>query len=890
MAAAALLLLYQEQFGVVSSLLATMSFLAFGWSLSWGRRRLLLTVASDLALLFAYTWSLGPAIHVVIRSGPNGYSADVGGNTFFQPSRSFRTPSTGPQRVGLFAGPSSRYSATSNGGVSVQGRSPPAWLASAARFAVPRPAWSNVRLRVAGLASRTINASDITPAGDSSWSTNPRGEIQGSIGGAGWFAAIPGRTYTISGDLHRADGLQGILVGVTGKGDGYGYLLAIRLDHRDARFYYWNNGVVGPCTCHHPVTYPVAVIPMVQRLLQFALPSVILALFLCLLAFAAGTLLLRVVTQIPSRDIPDSPRRLVRSLMVDIAATGAGAVGIVSAALFALNNNQALPTIEDTSTYIFQAKTLALGRLWTPVPRGLGTALLNHFFALSFTVTPHGHWFGKYPPGWPLLLSVGALFDKAWMVTPVVGGLSILLIYLIGLELWGRGVGIMAALLALSSPFMLSMSGSLLSQSATWLWCGVFAYLVIRWVRHADLSTFSGAFPSSGALMLAGAGFALGVAFATRQLDALALALPFLVCFSRRPAAILWVATGSIVPLGLFGLYNLALTGNALGNGYTKAEPWDRLGFGPRVGGPFPYEAGFSVARGIWNVAYDLEHLESALFGWPFFFALALVAVPFVLGRAGRWDWLLLASCLTVVIAYGAYWASGVTGGLPRYWYVILPWLTILAARGLHELYRWPVENLGSSYRAKIAGVVFPVLFVATMAFFDVRFFLPSNVLYYRNPEGAVVAAVNRAHLHHALIFQVQHTPQQSEFDIVFSRNSPLLNGNVVWARFIPCRGVSASPAIAAGRCAGERRIMKAFRGRSFYVLDDIRNRTTLTPVEAVGMGGLLSGKPDQVKPQAPPPPCSEWTEWLCVDERAPGTSAVSRIDVLPLLTRVRSR
>jgi hypothetical protein len=164
------------------------------------------------------------------------------------------------------------------------------------------------------------------------------------------------------------------------------------------------------------------------------------------------------------------------------------------------------------------------------------------------------------------------------------------------------------------------------------------------------------------------------------------------------------------------------------------------------------------------------------------------------------------------------YWASGVTGGLPRYWFVIVPWIAILAARGLQELYCLPSEAGWIDQVAQWTGLVFPAALVALMMAFDVFYFLPANVLYYRNTEGAVVAAVDHARIHHAIVFQVQHNTQNSEFDVVFSQNSPLMNGNILWAKDKGSRDVG---------------LMRKYPNRAFYRLNGI-NLTRIYPPSAI--------------------------------------------------------
>ena len=79
------------------------------------------------------------------------------------------------------------------------------------------------------------------------------------------------------------------------------------------------------------------------------------------------------------------------------------------------------------------------------------------------------------------------------------------------------------------------------------------------------------------------------------------------------------------------------------------------------------------------------------------------------------------------------------------------------------------------------------------------------------------MAVVQSRHLHNAVIFQRQHTPQDSEYDVVFSENSPALNGNLIWAED---RGRKANLAV-----------MRAYPGRSYWLLDTNATATALTKI-----------------------------------------------------------
>jgi hypothetical protein len=118
-----------------------------------------------------------------------------------------------------------------------------------------------------------------------------------------------------------------------------------------------------------------------------------------------------------------------------------------------------VPHLEDEIAYVWEAKAMAAGAVTVPTPP------LSSKFLIPFVVDYEGLRFGKYPLGWPALLSVGIrLGVRAW-VNPLLGGLSVWLTYVLGKRLLGELAGVIAALLTATSPFFLMISGSLLSHS-----------------------------------------------------------------------------------------------------------------------------------------------------------------------------------------------------------------------------------------------------------------------------------------------------------------------------------------------------------------------------------------------------------------------------------------
>jgi hypothetical protein len=271
-------------------------------------------------------------------------------------------------------------------------------------------------------------------------------------------------------------------------------------------------------------------------------------------------------------------------------------------------------------------------------------------------------------------------------------------------------------------------------------------------------------------------------------------------------------------------LYNWALVGSVRVNLYTLLWKYDRLGFGPDVGA-----SGFTPGQALWNMADRFETLHSTLFGWPFYLALAVVVLPFVLWCASRWDLLFAASTLSLMGAYFFFWWPGVTFGV-RYWSAAIPWLALLAARGLVTLYDLPRRVFPELRPDRRAAATLPLAFGVVMVLYDLLIYLPAQAPVYRtyqymSPDP--LGVVQRAHLHHALVFVVVR-PGRWSYGEVFADNAPSLAGNVVYARDLG---------------SSDRTLMRLYPGRALYRLDN----TVLTRLDeqaAARPGGYAPSRP----------------------------------------------
>jgi len=472
-----------------------------------------------------------------------------------------------------------------------------------------------------------------------------------------------------------------------------------------------------------------------------------------------------------------------------------------------------IPHVPDEVAYMFQAKLFAAGRLMGDVPP---VREFFYFYYPQFLYENGDSWASAYPFGQPLVLAPGALLGAAWLMPPLVGAGSVLLVYAVGRRLFGALTGVLGAALFAASPFFLMQASSFMSHSTT----AFFLLLSLLFILKRERPVLYGAL----------GGLALGFAANTRPLDAFvvglvygALLLAYLApTVGASPALRRLLAFG--VGAGVMGIlylaYNFALTGDPLTFPYTAGTEESVLGF----------TEGHTLDVGLRNEQAQLMALLLVLNGWPSYVGLAFVLLPFVLGTRNRWDYFLLAGALLPMAAYTLYRYSGVFEG-PRYWYAALPFLALLSARGAVQAARLIGEVAARLWRrlksdarpAGWAGAVLVGVVLAALVIDGAGGWLFSwngkwhetNVALVPHEAKAVSAAfgvddrlvrlAEKTTLRNALVlvrpcgfFESVHC-----YGSVFLENSLDFDGDVVWARYI------------AGRNA---EIIAAYPGRSVYV------------------------------------------------------------------------
>ena len=368
---------------------------------------------------------------------------------------------------------------------------------------------------------------------------------------------------------------------------------------------------------------------------------------------------------------------------------------LLAAALVTTRLYHQMPHILDAVSYTFQAGLFVSGRLAMDAGP-LAAAVRGPFEALS-----NGRLFSQYPPGAPAAYAVGQFVGLEWLVGPLA------CVALLGATRWTASVlfgpicGLAVLGLGVLSPFVLFQAGSFLSHPiAGGLLAGALASFVA-----GDRDGRQRWYVLSGVL--------LGVGFMTREAASVLFALPLAarLLATRRWRPLLLMAAYGLPFVLLYLIYNAQLTGSAFLLPRTMFDPSDHFGFGDGIG----FHTRHTLAAGLANTDESLTLLQFDLFGWPPLFALGLLGLPFLFGRAQTWDVLAACGVLAFVVAYAAYFYHGIALG-PRYYFEAMPWLLLLGGRG--------VQVLAEVARSRAAAAVV----VSLLCLNTVLFYLPSEI------------------------------------------------------------------------------------------------------------------------------------------------------------------
>jgi 4-amino-4-deoxy-L-arabinose transferase-like glycosyltransferase len=428
----------------------------------------------------------------------------------------------------------------------------------------------------------------------------------------------------------------------------------------------------------------------------------------------------------------------------------------------------AMPHLEDEQANLFQAKVFASGYVTVAEP-----SIAPQAFSIPFIVNKDGQLFGKYTPGYPLLLAIGTLINQPWLINSLAAMLTVLGAYLLGRDLFDQNTGLLAATLGSISPMFVMLSGTLLAHPTAMAALIFFAWMFVR-ARQSDEPRRLG--------FAIGAGASIGLALIIRPWTAIAIGTPFallaLIDLIRSRLKLLRVFVLMVIAFALiaaiYPLFNWAATGSPMTNTYQLYWPYDSIGFGPQVGRGTD---GHTLEKAKINFDLDWPQFNEVIFGWPVIGAFGLSWLPIILGLVWRpFDkraWALMIPPTTLIAAYLLYWAR--SGGLygPRYYSEGLPFLWIVAAYGL-------IKFGSTSHKARLIKIVLIPLTLWSVFISTYPHMISGFSLYDLDRHDTNIIAA--ADIHHAIVFVA--TSYWTDYANLSWLNQPNLNtGDIIFAQ-----------------------------------------------------------------------------------------------------------
>jgi hypothetical protein len=226
-----------------------------------------------------------------------------------------------------------------------------------------------------------------------------------------------------------------------------------------------------------------------------------------------------------------------------------GAASVAALAAIGVIVLQDFPNSGDEYCYLYEAETFAQGRTWNAAHP------LQEFFETTWVRQIDGRVFSIFPPGWPAVLaSARAAHVPLWLVNPVLGCLSLVLLFILGRRLYDERTALVAVTATFASSFFLFNGGSYFSHTFCSVQVLALAYFGTRAMdeRRAGFAALAGA--------------VAGAALLTRNYTMLWCGLPFALALLGKGRfgwkSLLVAAAGGVPFVLIYLAYNASTTGH----------------------------------------------------------------------------------------------------------------------------------------------------------------------------------------------------------------------------------------------------------------------------------------------------------------------------------------
>lgn len=331
------------------------------------------------------------------------------------------------------------------------------------------------------------------------------------------------------------------------------------------------------------------------------------------------------------------------------------------------------PYSMDEYNYLYQAKIFSHGKLFIDnVPENLRP------FKEVYMVLKDNKLFSKYPPGFPLILTIGVLLNIPGLINPLIAVIALIIFYLFIKTFLGSNYGLLAVITVSTTPYFLGYSASYYSQPTALL----LTVLIFLMLRKYELTS------KENYLYLLG--LASGFLFMTRPLDSFCAIVPAFVyllyiLYNKENLKIIGypVITFGIVS-ALFLTYNYFLVGKITIAPYPVFENEFRI-IDPNADNFI--QNVFSITRGYIN--NGIENIPTLFY--RYFLIHTGVFIPFfaIFGLfffKSKWKWILVFNFLMLVIFYNFVGGLGWPQYGARYYYSGFFSLALLSTVFLKEI------------------------------------------------------------------------------------------------------------------------------------------------------------------------------------------------------------
>jgi tetratricopeptide (TPR) repeat protein len=313
----------------------------------------------------------------------------------------------------------------------------------------------------------------------------------------------------------------------------------------------------------------------------------------------------------------------------------------------------------DEFSYLFQAKVMTEGKLYTqspPMPR---------FFSCAHIIND-GKWYSKFTPGLPALLIPGIILDIPFIIPILTAAGSLVLLYLVTKEIFGRQAAFVSVFLALFSPYFIMSAVTIFPHTPQGFFVLLFLFLLLKTDKSDKL------------YIPFAAGISAGVAILIRPADAAAAIagfIPFIIYlaiksenkkqFAKKAAlAVLGLCIGT----GMLLYSNWIQNGSLFLMGFEKYWSIEKWGFG---------SFGHTPLKGLWNLFFSSARM--AFWVVP----LTSAGLLFALFLKRKEVPLLLIPPVFILLFYIGYYSLGNQEFGARYYYLAYILLLPLCAAGI---------------------------------------------------------------------------------------------------------------------------------------------------------------------------------------------------------------